>query len=260
MRRRHSLELHEQDWMPAILRNVFRDALSGTQRIFRVYGPIAPRFVRWLDDVGADGVLDLCSGSGGPALALAERAARAGRRPRLRLTDLYPDRERFEQLARSAPPGQVSFEPEPFDATDSVRSDEFPARTVLAAFHHFEPELARRIVADAARHADGIAVLEPMRRDAWHAVAFAGLAGVALIYPFLAGITWRRLLWCTLVPVIPLMFAFDGVVSVMRCYTPDELLALTDQPDCESFEWEAGHWRYFGLFRGTYLVGHRKVR
>lgn len=259
MRRRQAIELHEQEWMPDVLRNVFRDALSGTQRIFGVYDRVAPRFVRWLDDAGADGVLDLCSGSGGPALTLAEQAERAGRRPRLRLTDLYPDRERFEEIVRSMPPGEVSFDPRPFDATNSVPTDAYPLRTVLAAFHHFEPGLARRIVADAARHSDGIAIFEPMRRDAWHALAFAGLGGVALLYPFLAGLTWRRLLWCTIVPVTPLLFAFDGVVSVMRTYTAEELLALTDQPECVDFEWEVGHWRYFGLFRGTYLIGHRRA-
>ncbi len=258
MRRRHGIELHEQPWVPAGIRNVFRDALSGTQRLAGVYEGIAPRVVEWLNEIDADGVLDLCSGSGGPAMTLADQAESAGRRPRVRLSDLFPDVERFEQLARTAATGDVTFEAEPLDATASVRMEDFPARTILAAFHHFEPELARRVLADAARNSDGIAILEPFRRDWWHALTFAGLGPLSFIYPFIDGFTWRRFLWCTALPVIVPMFAIDSTVSVLRCYSPEELLELVDQPDCEAFDWQVGHWRYLLVFQGTYLIGQRR--
>ena len=37
---------------------------------------------------------------------------------------------------------------------------------------------------------------------------------------------WSRLLWTYLVPVIPLVLLFDGIVSCLRSYRPDELLKL----------------------------------
>ena len=58
-----------------------------------------------------------------------------------------------------------------------------------------------------------------------------------------------------LLPAIPLLFAWDGTVSALRAYTPEELLAVAASvPDGERYEW-ASAWAGQAL----YLTGHERA-
>lgn len=259
MRRLHLIEWHEQPWMPEILKGLFRDLLAWIQHATGVYANAVPVARRWLDSTGAEGYLDLCSGSGGPAVTLAEALAADGRRPKVRFSDLYPQRARYAEHERQWPE-HFSHEPEPFDATASggVKAV-LRARTVLSAFHHFPPDLARAVMADAAANADGLCVMEPFRRDWLHLLMIPQSALLTILFPLLGGSPLKtRLAAVLFLPVLLAIMAFDGAVSVLRCHNPDELLALAADPRCAAFEWEAGHWPHMGILKGTYLIGVRK--
>ena len=43
-----------------------------------------------------------------------------------------------------------------------------------------------------------------------------------------------------MVPVVPAAMLFDGIVSCLRMYTPDEMKAMAVEVGGESFKWEAG--------------------
>ena len=43
-----------------------------------------------------------------------------------------------------------------------------------------------------------------------------------------------------MVPVVPVVMMFDGVVSCLRIYTPDELRTMGQEVGGEAFDWEAG--------------------
>ena len=63
------------------------------------------------------------------------------------------------------------------------------------------------------------------------------LALVPLARPF----RLSRLLFTYLLPAIPALVAWDGTVSALRAYTPDELLELARSvPGSERYSWEAG--------------------
>ena len=48
-----------------------------------------------------------------------------------------------------------------------------------------------------------------------------------LVVPFLRPFRWAWIPLTYLIPIIPLFIVWDGLVSCLRCYNQDELLALT---------------------------------
>src|SRR5580704_17158267 len=59
-------EIHEQPWFPQFLRDQFVDSLQMILEVTNAYHPIAPLLPEHLNECGADRVVDLCSGAGGP--------------------------------------------------------------------------------------------------------------------------------------------------------------------------------------------------
>ena len=60
------VEIHEQKWFPQFLRDEFVDELQMIPDITNTYQPIAKLLRKRLQQCGANSVLDLCSGAGGP--------------------------------------------------------------------------------------------------------------------------------------------------------------------------------------------------
>jgi hypothetical protein len=272
MRRRQWLEIADQPWCPAAVRDGLTDYLQFVIDRTAPYAAAAPLLADALradaqragtsaaGGGGAAPVVDLGSGAGGPWRALAGQLAEAGVPVRVRLTDAYPNPAAFAWLARETG-GVVTGEPRPV-AADAVPAELAGFRTLFSAFHHFPPPVARRVLADAVARGRGIAVFEGTRRDA-RCLAFMFLVPLAilLVTPRLRPFRWSRLLLTYLLPVIPLIAFVDGVVSCLRTYTPDELRALAASIDPAGaaggppvYEWRAGE-AGTGPIPMTYLIG-----
>jgi hypothetical protein len=113
------------------------------------------------------------------------------------------------------------------------------------------------VLADAAVKGRTIVVIEPFNRKAVVATAIGGFLLGLLRTPFMGRMTLARFLWTYPIPIAPLILSWDGLVSCLRAYTPDELLAMAREvaPD---YKWEAGE-RTAVMSRITltltYLVG-----
>jgi hypothetical protein len=83
------------------------------------------------------------------------------------------------------------------------------------------------------------------------------LLGGFLAAPFVRPFHFSRLLWTYLIPVIPLILFYDGVISCLRAYSQEELRDLVSQVGADNYIWEIGEKRG-GLARITYLVGYPK--
>jgi len=83
------------------------------------------------------------------------------------------------------------------------------------------------------------------------------LLGYFLLTPFIKPRTLARFSWTYLVPIVPLTTSFDGVVSLLRVYSPQELKELTALIPCEGYAWETGLASTgTPLFAFTYLLGY----
>jgi hypothetical protein len=256
--RRHLVEFTDMPGLPRVLRRWLGDYLRGVLTLSRIFEPAAPALADLLRASGGDQVVDLCSGAGGPWPALVRPVEAALGRPlRVLLTDLHPDGDTWRWLQASAPAG-VSGHPLPVPA-DDVPSSLAGTRTLFDGLHHLPPEVARAVLADAARHGVPLLAAEAVERSA------LGLAGVLFspllvwaVTPFLRPFSFSRVLLTYPVPLVPLMVLWDGIVSVLRCYRPDELRALTSGLD-DGYVWRVERTRPHGP-AATLLVGTPRTR
>jgi hypothetical protein len=207
-----------------------------------------------LERVGTRQVVDLCSGGGGPWPGLLPRLDSADAGVQVRLTDRYPNRDAFER-ANERTGGRLAFYGEPVDAT-VLPAGLTGFRTLFTAFHHFPPDAARAILADAVRGGQGIGVFEATQRSAPSiiATAFSPLL-VLLVTPFIRPFRGSRLFWTYIIPLVPLLVLFDGLVSCLRTYTPRELQEMADSLDAPGYTWEIGHAKGRAPVPVTYLLG-----
>lgn len=227
-RRVQLFEFTDLPGLPGALRRWLGDYLRGILTATRLFSPAAPRIAALLRASGGDRVIDLCSGAGGPWPALAgDVSASLGRPVRVVLTDLHPERATWAHL-RLVSGGTVEGFPGPV-AADGVPPGLEGTRTVFDGLHHLPPAAARAVLADAARRGVPFLSAEAVERSA------LGLLAVLLspllvwaVTPLLRPVSPGRLLFTYLVPLVPLMVLWDGVVSVLRCYRPAELAALAE--------------------------------
>lgn len=255
MRRRQLVEIEDLAWCPRAVRDGGTDWLRFIADTTRMFSAVVPKIRAAMQGVGTDHVLDLCSGGGGAWLTLEPDLAKTGPL-QVSLSDKYPNLEAFRYMhARSG--GRLAYRTEEIDAT-RVPAELDGVRTIFNAFHHFPPDVAVAILADAVRKRRPIVIVEPVS-NRW-----PGLIGmplqipiVLLLTPFVRPFRWSRLLWTYPLPAIPLLVCFDGTMSMLRIYLEDELHELVARvPGFETFTWDIGTTSLKGMPSGiTHLVG-----
>lgn len=251
MRRVQLVELEDLPWVPAAIRDGGTDLLDfGFERV-GFYRGVVPKLAALLDATGSTQVIDVCSGGGGALHAI--RALRAEGRADVRcvLTDRYPNESGRARVEREGDP-RLSYRPDPIDAL-AVPPELDGVRTMWGALHHFPPAAVTRLVAGVV--ADGrplaffdVAASPALRRLpivlAPLAMAVNMLAlfvGSLFMVPFVRPLRASRWALTYLVPLIPSLVAWDGTVSALRAYAPEELLAIARSvPGADGYEWDAG--------------------
>ena len=261
MHRFQFIELHEQNWFPSSLRNHVTDALQFGLNRLELYRPIAPLLRELLDSSQSPLIVDMCSGGGGPWMDFSRMFQRDAYAPiHVLLTDKYPNLTAFQKL-KAASAEHISFHPEPVDAMN-VPPEMKGCRTMFTSFHHFAPEEARAVLQNAVDAGQGIGIFEVTRR----APSTIGLmffwALLPLVFtPMIRPFRWSRLLWTYVFPIISLVLLFDGVISCLRTYRPEELREIVAKLSAAEYHWELGEQ---GMASGslpiTYLIGFPHAR
>jgi len=229
------VELMDLEAFPAWLRRFETDYILFAWRLFAPRAEIARQLSALVASSSSETIVDLCSGSGGLITTVfGEVRRQSGRDLSLVLTDVFPNLE--VPLAEGA-----SYWPEPVDAR-AVDPGLTGVRTIFGSFHHFSPEQARAILQNACRDRQPIAVYEMTSRSIRGLLSMAANVGFGtlLFTPLLRPFSWRRLLFTYVVPLVPLAMLFDGIVSVFRTYTEDELLEMAAGTADEAYEWRGG--------------------
>jgi len=241
-------EFIDQPWLPEPLRRGEVDYLHIVLDRLRPYDGVAPQLAELLRTAGTDRVVDLCSGSGGPWRTLLPALRAMHGRAEVVLTDLHP------LPGQELPPG-AHYRDTPVDAT-RIPEELTGVRTLFEGLHHFPPERARALLADAVARGAPFAAFELTQRT------LPSLLGqLILIVPLVWGFTplirplrWWRLALTYLVPILPLTILWDGVVSSLRTYAPADLEPLTAGLGGDGYRWSSGVHRVRGMAI-TYLIG-----
>ncbi len=248
-------EIHERPWFPRDLRDYVTEALQFILSFGNIYQPIAPRLAHAVRAARACRLVDLCSGAGGPWLWLHRNLRTGNDEPfDICLSDKYPNILAFERLQRASR-GRIRYCSERVDA-ERVPQELSGFRTIFTGFHHFSSIQAAAVLQDAFDKRQGIGVFEISRRKpiSVFLALLMPLAALALT-PFMRPFRWPRLFWTYLVPVIPFVLWFDGMLSSLRAYSRAELSQLISKLMTPDYTWEVGEEKGW-LSPITYLVGY----
>lgn len=253
MRRLHLLELEDQAWFPATVRDLATDYLQFAQTATGMHKIMTPLIRQALAAGNTTHVVDLCSGGSGPVVAVIDNLRQSGIEATATLTDLFPNLPAFERAA-SESKGAIDYVSTAVDAR-AVPRELKGLRTLFNGFHHFRPVDATAILADAARANEPIAIFEFSRRSVGTLIPILLMPlFVWLSTPFMRPMTWKRVLFTYPIPAVPFTCLWDGIVSQLRAYTIDELEELGRSAG--SMEWHAGSIPIArGSGRLTYLTG-----
>lgn len=239
MRRIHFYESVDLDICPQALRDGVTDWVQFMYNTHKAFDALAPKLRRAMDAVGTTRVIDLASGGGGPWITLERALAKSGD-VKVTLTDLRPNLKGMRNLAERSE-GRVGFFEGSVDATN-VPSELRGVRTLMNAFHHFPPDLARGILADAVRTRQPIVIFEGTDSRFFGILLMLTMPlMMILLMPFVRPLRWSRLFLTYVIPLLPLVSLLDGTVSMLRTYLPHQLRELIESiPGHESFDWEIG--------------------
>ena len=223
-KRIHLFEFEDQKWFPQFLRDYVTDFLQYLSNKAKVYGPVVEVIHETLEKSNKVQIIDLGSGGGGGLLWLGKELQKRNPEIRIKFTDLYPNIEAFQHTVSQS--DVFEYYTGPVDAKN-VPKNLKGLRTLFLSFHHFRPQDAKTILQNAINCAQPIAVFEIQDRGFPSMVAML-LSPISVFFttPFIAPFRWGRLLFTYLIPIVPLVVLWDGIVSALRTYTVDQMKDL----------------------------------
>jgi len=238
MKRVHALEWEDLRWFPGSWRDYGTDYLRFIAIKFDMYKPILPIIKKGLDASGNQEWVDCASGGGGGLIRLASEIKKEHPHLKIFLTDYYPNTKAFERTL-SEDPDVFRFESQSVNAMDLPAHLQNKFRTLFGAFHHFRPDDARRILQNAVDTNSPIAIFEPVGKNVMSYISMLFvILNVLLFTPFIRPVRWQVLPFIYLIPIIPLYIMWDGVASILRTYSKEELQTLVSQlNNSHTFEW-----------------------
>lgn len=253
MRRIQFLEIEDHIWCPAVFRNLITDYLQYFAEILWPYDKVVELVEKALLRMDSRQIIDLCSGASGPWPRIASQAKDLS----VVLTDKYPNLDAFRRISAESN-GHIQFVTDPVDATN-VPDHLQGMRTIFAGFHHFQPEIAKSILQDAAKKGTAIGIFEfTARRLHTFLSALIGIpVMVGVLTLFIRPLRFSRLFWTYCIPIAPLLILWDGLVSHLRTYSVLELEDLVDALEESDYKWEIGkHKSPLPGVQITYLLGY----
>ena len=252
MKRVQLVELEDCEWLPRSVRDGGTDFLNDFFARIGFYKGVVPVVATYLQDqLQAEKVLDLASGGGGGSLELLGQMRADGSQAEFLFSDRFPNRAGIDRVRQLADPF-CSYMEEPVDALDG--GGDLPGvRTMSGALHHFPPEAVAKILQAMIRRGEAFAFLDVVaspvqRRLPWPLVIPILVINMTMLFlitwaltPWIRPFRWSRLALTYLLPAIPVMIAWDGAVSALRAYRPDELLEIARSlSGSETYDFSAG--------------------
>ena len=255
MKRFHLFEFEDYTWFPNVIRDGGTDFLGFMLKNMRFYKPA----IEILEDLARqtkhNHIVDLCSGNGGP-ISLVENHIDKDLGMKFTLTDKFPNISAYKKLETDTN-GTISYRLKSLDIlTDTIETKGI--RTLFTAIHHFKPEDVKSILSKTVKDQMPIAIFDGGDKHFWSILAIMITHPILFFFctPFIKPFKWSRLIFTYIIPLIPLYAIWDGVVSVLRLHTPQELDKLVKEADDkQQFDWSSGKAKNKLGFSVAYLVG-----
>ena len=229
-------EFCDQTWVPSGARECLFEIMDWCNSGARSFNrDVADTALRLAEELGTDTIVELGAGRAPVTSFLAEDSR--AKEYTLVPCDLFPNESVYRDL-ETRYEGQVKPIYEPVDIT--VRHEALADKVlVMAGMMHHVPFSLRSSVLSAlsATNARNV-IFEPLRRT-WISMFFTLFAIFpAIALPagyFRAPGQLRRVLWCWLIPIVPMMFLWDGLTSCLRQWSAAEYLDVLEAEGCGAY-------------------------
>lgn len=221
------------------------------------YKPILPLIVIGMKSTQTRHIIDLYSGGGGAIEQIQRELYRKEAMDvQITLTDKYPNTGAYALIAARTN-GAIGFHAAAVDAAD-VPSTLKGFRTIFSGFHHFDQKLGKAVLKNAVDAREGIGIFDGGNKNILAIIAILVFHPLIFLFfsPFFKPFRWSRLFFTYLVPIIPFCTVWDGIVSIIRLYKPDQLLKMAQEVDNETYFWKAGKMTSKYGLKITYLIGY----
>jgi hypothetical protein len=258
MKRIHFFEFGDKNWVPKILRDLMTDFLEFGAHQFNIYQKATPIFKKGIEKASEKRIIDMGSGGGGGWPKIIENLKEENTNFKIKLTDINPNLGAFKKM-QELNPDVIEYEKEPIDATD-VPSKLKGFRTMFLSFHHLKPNQAKAVLQNAVHSGEPIGIFELQDRTpaSLFFMFIAAPINAILTAPFVKPFKLSRILFTFIIPILPLIIWFDGVVSNLRTYSEKELDELTKSlKNGDSYVWEIAKIKNGPGFI-LYLLGYKK--
>jgi hypothetical protein len=255
--RKYLFEFEDLPWFPSVLRESMTDYLRYILSLTNFYAPITTKLVQAMEKTASLNIIDLCSGGGGPIEVIKKNIEQeAGKKIRITLTDKYPNTNAY-QFIKAKTNAEIDYDPRSVDAA-AVPPGLTGFRTIFSGFHHFDDSLAKAVLQNAADNNAGIGIFDGADRNVFTILMITLIHPIAFMFltPFFKPFRLSRIIFTYLIPLIPLFTIWDGIISITRLRTPDELLQLARSTGHNGYTWEAGRKKNRLGFGVAYLIGY----
>ena len=256
----HLFEFEDLASFPDVIREGMTDYLRFILKRFRIYDPVAPLLENAIQKTDHKIVIDLCSGGGGPLEALAEKIDPTIIE-KFYCSDLFPNIPAYENL-KTRSRGRIDYFAESTNGLNPTLTKK-GFLTLFSSIHHFRDEDVKAILENAIAQDLPVGIFDGGDKNIWAILSI--VFGAPLIFffctPLFRPFKVSRLIFTYLLPAIPACTVWDGVVSILRLYHPEELLAIANAADTEGeYEWDFGKKRSPLGFQIAYLIGISKTQ
>ena len=223
MPRPHLFEFCDQSWMPNGARECLFESMDLCNTGYRSFNRrVADQALAIVEEHGLNTIVEIGAGRAPITTLLAEDERANG--VTLVPCDVSPNMAVFQALEQRYPGRVAPF----YESMDVTQPHNWPGKSLLlfcGIMHHIPFSLRDSIVRTLGKSRIRVAVFEPLRCN-FLSMFLATLAVfLALWLPiayFKRPGRLRRFFWCWCLPIVPIAFVWDGVISCLRQWTTEE--------------------------------------
>jgi hypothetical protein len=259
MTRLHLFEFEDFEWFPDTIRTGGTDYLRHFLIKTELYKPCASLIDKVMKLHHENHLVDLCSGSGGSIEQMYDELKKHSNDDlHITLTDKFPNIKAYEFIKQRTD-GNIDYKTHAIDVFN-VPENMQGIRVMFSAIHHFKPEQVKLILENTMKSNKPICIFDGGEKTIVAILGILILHPIAflLFTPFFKPVKTSRYIFTYIVPLIPLYTIWDGVVSILRMYTPADFKKITHSLNNNNYQWEMGKTtNRFGI-KATYLIGYPK--
>ncbi len=225
----HFFEFNDHPAVPGFIRKTLFEVLTYCNGQFRpYYQQVAEDVLKYSESNGNQNIVELGAGLAPITRALLNSC---GDKP-IHFTpcDLFPAADGWKELEAASPRVKPIYTP--VDFSQKRTWEPKTMLVIVAALHHIPHSERAKILKTLIGSADSVLVHEPISNSPI-SIALSLFAWIPSWLTPAAMIrkpgSFRRILWCWLVPVIPVLFTWDGFISCLRQWTTKQWKEFASQ-------------------------------